>query len=283
MRSVTDPGAVRAQSREWRAAGLTVGFVPTMGALHAGHLSLVARAREAGADRVVASIFVNPTQFGPTEDLAAYPRDAAGDASKLEGAGVNLLFTPAVETIYPPGSETFVTLERLPHHLCGASRPTHFRGVATVVTLLFNIVEPDVAVFGEKDFQQLQLLRKLVRDLHFPIRVVGAPIVREPDGLAMSSRNAYLGPDERRRARCLSEALALAEARLAAGVGSTAALTAAMASHCAAAGGDVDYAAIVDEETLEPLTAVDRPARAALAVRIGPARLIDNRALRPNA
>ncbi len=279
MQTLTATSDVRSASRAWRAAGLTVGFVPTMGALHAGHLSLIGAAREAGAQRIAASIFVNPTQFGADEDLDAYPADSAGDAAKLSAAGVDLLFRPTSHTIYPPGSETAVSLARLPNHLCGLSRPVHFGGVATVVSLLFNIVEPDVAVFGEKDFQQLQVIRRMVRDLHFPIRVVGAPIIREPDGLAMSSRNAYLRGADRERARCLYTALEWAAAQAAGGVRAVAILIDGMRRICEDAGGDVDYIEVVDPESLESLDRIESSARALLAVQVGPARLIDNRSL----
>ena len=281
MRTLVSPEAVRRQQRAWRRQGLRVGFVPTMGALHDGHLRLVEVAREAGADRVVVSIFVNPTQFGPSEDLAAYPRDHEGDAHKLAARGVDLLFLPERQTIYPPGAETWVTLERLPHRWCGASRPDHFRGVATVVSLLLHITEPDIAVFGEKDYQQLQVIRRMVRDLHMGVEIVGAPTVREPDGLAMSSRNAYLGPEDRARARSLSQALGRAQALVDGGERCAAALLGEMRAICESAGGCVDYLAVVDPDTLEPLAQLDGPARALLAVQVGPARLIDNGPLCP--
>lgn len=282
MQIVTAPPQVRAASRAWRREGLTVGFVPTMGYLHAGHLSLVDAARRAGADRIIASIFVNPTQFGPAEDLDSYPRDEPGDRAKLESRGVDLLFMPAAEHIYQDGAETSISLSDLPNHLCGRSRPVHFGGVATVVALLFNITEPDIAVFGQKDFQQLQVIRKMVRDLHFGVSVVGAPIIRESDGLALSSRNAYLNSGQRQRATCLSRALADARARVAAGERDCNVLKDAITAHCEAAGGAVDYVAIVNESTLQPVGKLNGPARAAIAVRIGPARLIDNVLLSPD-
>ena len=221
MQRITNPHELRAWSRAQRRQDQVVGFVPTMGALHEGHLSLVRAARDAGADKVVASIFVNPTQFAPGEDLDAYPRDLDGDLSKLTALGVDAVFLPTVDSIYPAGSQTTVTLAHLPRVLCGVDRPTHFQGVATVVSLLFHIVEPDLAVFGEKDFQQLQVIRRMVRDLWFDVRVVGAPIVREHDGLAMSSRNAYLTTEERQRALCLSSALHSAEQMALSGVVTT--------------------------------------------------------------
>lgn len=281
MDILTRADAVRSASRAWRHAGLTVGFVPTMGALHEGHLSLVQAARKAGAQRIVVSIFVNPRQFGAGEDLSSYPRDLDADAARLRALDVDLVFHPTVETMYAQGAETSVSLERLPHHLCGLTRPVHFGGVATVVSLLFNIVEPDVAVFGEKDFQQLQVIRTLVRDLHFPVRIVGAPIVRAHDGLALSSRNAYLTREQRAQATCLYRALADARSRVAAGERSAQVLIDAMSSLCIQGGGQVDYVVIVDETSLEPVEFVDRPVRAALAVQIGQARLIDNGRLQP--
>jgi pantoate--beta-alanine ligase len=274
MQIVRTVPEVRAAVRAARAAGQRVGFVPTMGALHDGHLSLVTLARERGAAFVVVSVFVNPTQFGPNEDFAAYPRDLDGDADKLRSVRADVVFFPDVETIYPPGAETRVSLDAIPKHLCGLDRPHHFGGVATVVTGLLNIVQPDLAVFGEKDFQQLQVIRRLVRDLHLPVEIVGAPISREADGLAMSSRNAYLSPDERRRALALSTALSGARAAADAGVRDLRQLEAAMREVCEASGGQVDYAAVVDPDTLDPATSL--PARALVAVRFGRTRLIDN-------
>lgn len=195
-----------------RSAGKTIGFVPTMGFLHDGHMALVARARSE-ADATVVSIFVNPTQFGEAADLDAYPRDEARDLSLLEQAGVDIVFMPEVDVMYPPGDETIVETTRLANILHGKVRPGHFRGVTSVVTRLFNIVQPDVAVFGEKDYQQLQVIRRMVSDLHFPIRIIGGETVREPDGLAMSSRNVRLSAEDRAAAVVLSQALSAAEAR----------------------------------------------------------------------
>lgn len=273
-------GDMRALVRSWRAEGHSVGLVPTMGYLHEGHLSLVELAR-AHATRVVASIFVNPTQFGPSEDLARYPRDEAGDLLKLAQAGTAAVFAPDPATMYPPSFETWVRLERLPEHLCGLSRPVHFRGVATVCTKLFNIVQPDVAVFGEKDFQQLQVLRRMVRDLDVPVRVLGAPIVREPDGLAMSSRNAYLSPDERRRALALVASLDLAERLVSDGERSAAAIVEAMTGRIAESGGRIDYVRLVDPDTLDDAATLDAPVQATVAAFYGATRLIDNRYLAP--
>src|SRR5262245_46686238 len=194
---------MRAQSERWRVAGRRVAFIPTMGYLHQGHVSLLEEGRRRG-DQLVLSIFVNPTQFGPKEDLSRYPRDLDGDLAKAEGAGVDVAYVPDAAAMYPDGYQTYVEVERLQQGLCGASRPGHFRGVATVVLKLFNAVQPTVALFGAKDYQQLQVLRRMTRDLDLDIEVVGMPIVREADGLAMSSRNAYLSPDERRHALALS-------------------------------------------------------------------------------
>jgi pantoate--beta-alanine ligase len=275
MKIATDPGAVRSAVRTWRAGGQTTGFVATMGALHAGHLSLVSAARAAGATRLVASIFVNPKQFGPDEDLDSYPKVPEADAQKLRERGVDLLFLPASRTMYPPQSQTSVALSELPNHLCGLTRPVHFGGVATVVSMLFNIVEPDLAVFGQKDFQQLQVIRQLNQDLHFGIQIVGAPIVREKDGLAMSSRNAYLSTQQRERAPALHRSLLHAKKIVAAGETSADAVREAILEICSTAG-TVDYIAIVNEETLEDVSIIQGPVRVALAVQVGSARLIDN-------
>lgn len=264
-----------------RAEGRRIALVPTMGYLHDGHLSLV---REAGrrCGEVVVSIFVNPTQFGPSEDLDAYPRDFDRDRALCESAGATVIFAPEPEEIYAPGFQTYVTLESLPAHLCGLSRPIHFRGVATVVTKLFNIVKPHVAVFGEKDYQQLLVVRRMVRDLNFDVEVVGGPIVREEDGLAMSSRNAYLTPDQRKQALCLSRSLDAAEAAVKAGETDPARLIGAARERISAEpGAEIDYVRVVDPETLEDAAVVGGPVVMALAVKIGKPRLIDNRTLTP--
>ena len=267
---------LRAQVRAWRTAGLTVGFVPTMGALHAGHLALM---RQAGAacDRVMASIFVNPTQFAPTEDLSRYPRDEAGDLAKLASAGVHLAFLPSVAEMYPAGASTWVEVRGLSEGLCADARPHHFRGVATVVTMLLNQAQADLAVFGEKDYQQLQIIKRLARDLAIPTRIEGGPTVREPDGLAMSSRNLLLAPGHRARAPTLHRVLVETAAALAAG-GPAASLLAAAVERLQGAGfHPVDYVELRDAETLAPLAAVaDRPARLLAAAFLGAVRLIDN-------
>ena len=267
--------------REWsdgeRRSGHRIAFVPTMGFLHGGHISLV-RDGKARADRTVVSIFVNPTQFGPGEDFAAYPRDFETDCELLEKEGVDALFYPSVNEMYPCGAQTSVDVGKLSLPLCGAVRPGHFRGVATVVAKLFNIVQPHVAVFGEKDFQQLQVIRRLVQDLSMGIEIVGHPIVREPDGLAMSSRNAYLGPAERAAALCLSRALFKAERLFARGERSGAALLEAALDEIEGEPlARVEYAKLCDVETLDEVATIEVPAVLALAVRIGKARLIDNR------
>ena len=264
-----------------RASGQRIGFVPTMGYLHAGHLSLVREARQR-ADVVVASIFVNPLQFGANEDLARYPRDIERDTTLLTDAGTDVLFLPDVKEMYPEGFQTAVTVDRVTRGLCGASRPTHFQGVTTVVAKLFNMVKPHVAVFGQKDFQQLVAIRRMVADLSFDIEIVGAPIVREADGLAMSSRNAYLADRERHAALCLSQALAAAAAQVERGeTDALRILATARRTITDEALARLDYAALVDSETLEDVTTVRAPALLAVAVHIGKTRLIDNCILSP--
>jgi pantoate--beta-alanine ligase len=279
---VTDPSAWQARCRADREAGARVVLVPTMGYLHEGHRSLLVAARrlaDTGGRRgvAVASVFVNPAQFGPGEDLARYPRDLEGDLAKCGAAGIDRVLAPADPgQIYHPGHETWVTVERASQGLCGASRPGHFRGVATVVAKLFNLTLPHVAVFGEKDFQQLAVIRAMVRDLSFGIEVVGMPIVREPDGLALSSRNAYLSPEERVRALALSRALLAARDAAARGERDAAALRARAGETIAAAGARVDYVEIVHPETLAPVPRADPGAVMLVAAFVGRTRLIDN-------
>ena len=281
MDIITDVGAMRAETSRLRREGRRVGLVPTMGYLHEGHLSLIAQARQR-ADAVVVSIFVNPTQFGPGEDFADYPRSFERDCQQAEAAGADIIFAPTAEALYPDGYQTYVTLEHLPHHLCGISRPIHFRGVATVVTVLFVIVNPHVAVFGRKDYQQLLVIRRLARDLHFDIEIVGAPIIREPDGLAMSSRNTYLTESQRESARTLYQSLNKAAESVAAGVTDVERLIRAAADRITARPETlIDYIAVVDPETLETAPRVDRPVLMALAVKVGRTRLIDNMILTP--
>jgi pantoate--beta-alanine ligase len=256
-----------------------VGLVPTMGYLHEGHLSLVRAAREQNK-HVVVSIFVNPTQFGPNEDFERYPRDTERDLSLLRAEGVDLVFMPSVEEIYPPGASTFVVVEGITDVLEGTHRPGHFRGVTTVVAMLFNIVQPKRAYFGQKDAQQLAVIRKFLRDLHRPIEIVGLPTVREPDGLAMSSRNAYLSPGERQAALVLSQALELAKERFDAGEREAERLRSAMRELIGQEPlAQIDYVSVADGETLQELERIERSALASLAVHIGNTRLIDNAVL----
>ena len=265
----------------WRREGLTVGLVPTMGALHEGHISLV-RLALARADRVVASIFINPTQFGPNEDLAAYPRDEAGDAARLADAGCHLLFAPSMAEMYPPGVATVVTVSGVSEPLDGQARPGHFAGVATVVAKLLNQARPDVAVFGEKDYQQLQVIRRMAADLDLGVEILGAPTARAQDGLALSSRNAYLTDDERRRAPELAAALTEAVSNLRAGA-EVAGVEARAVGRLRAAGfGPVDYVEVRDAADLSRLgpgrLLPGRSARILAAAWLGRARLIDNMA-----
>jgi pantoate--beta-alanine ligase len=259
-----------------RAQGRTVGLVPTMGALHEGHAALIhAARREAGF--AVVSIFVNPTQFGPAEDYAKYPRTLDADRAVSGEAGADLIFAPTVAEMYPDFSVTTVEVAKLDEVLCGASRPGHFRGVCTVVLKLFNIVRPDFAYFGQKDAQQARIIRQMVRDLNVSVAVRVEPTVREPDGLALSSRNRYLSPAERGAAPGIYRALRAARDRAAAGERDAARLESALAAELTAIpGARVDYARVVDDETLQPLARLDRPALAAVAVFLGGTRLIDN-------
>lgn len=281
MQILTTPQAMQDAALTLRAAGRRIGVVPTMGFLHEGHASLIRLAR-ARADVVIVTLFVNPAQFGPNEDLSRYPRDFERDRAVCEAEGADILFAPEAGSVYAADASVWVDEDRLSRGLCGASRPGHFRGVCTVVAKLFNLTQPHVAVFGEKDAQQLRILRRMVRDLDIPVEIVAGPTVREPDGLAMSSRNAYLSPEERLQATCLRRALDAASSRLAAGERGAAALRAAMADVIAGAPlARADYIEIVDDETLEPVSAIGRPALAALAVFVGRTRLIDNAVLRP--
>jgi len=267
---------VRAAAADARAAGRSIGLVPTMGALHAGHGQLVTAAK-ALAPFVVVSVFVNPTQFGPAEDFAQYPRTLDADRALVSAAGGDLVFAPTAEEMYPPGTGAFVEVPKLDAGLCGPRRPGHFRGVCTVVLKLLNIVTPDVAVFGQKDAQQAIILKKMVADLNVPVRMHIEPTVREPDGLAMSSRNRYLNADERALAPRIHEALRMVQARAAAGEADAARLESALlAAVTAIPGARVDYANILEAEHLSPMGRLDRPALAAVAVFIGTTRLIDN-------
>ena len=263
-------------ARQARAEGRSTGFVPTMGALHAGHLSLV-RAALAESQPVIASIFVNPTQFGPSEDFQKYPRTLEADCKKLEDAGVDYLFAPEASEIYPPGFRTWVNVEGLSERLEGRARQGHFRGVTTVVLKLLEIAQPQKAFFGRKDAQQARIIRQMARDLHLDSEIVVCPIVREADGLAMSSRNAYLNPEERRAATILFRALDGARASISRGERDALRLTAAMREALRTEPlAEPEYVELVDAETLEPVTRLRGVCLALLAVRIGGVRLIDN-------
>ncbi len=267
---------MQSHSRRLRQDGQRIGFVPTMGYLHEGHLALM-RLAQAHADAVVVSIFVNPTQFGPNEDFAAYPRDLDRDCRLAEKEGVAVVFTPEAEAFYPPNYQTYINLEALPRHLCGVSRPGHFSGVATVVAKLFHCVTPHAAVFGQKDYQQLAVIRQMVADLNMDIEIIGAPTVREPDGLAMSSRNAYLQPEQRPAALSLHRSLIQAKQAVAAGTRNVSTLiTAARVEILAHPQTEVDYIEICNPVTLDSLETVTGPALMALAVKVGQTRLIDN-------
>jgi pantoate--beta-alanine ligase len=279
---ITDPSAWQARCRADRETGARIVLVPTMGYLHEGHASLLREARrraDQGGRRglAVATIFVNPTQFGPTEDLSRYPRDLDGDLAKCAAAGIDRVLAPADPgQVYAPGHEAWVTVERVSQGLCGASRPNHFRGVATVVAKLFNLTLPDVAIFGEKDFQQLAVIRRLVRDLSYSIEVVGMPIVREPDGLALSSRNAYLSSTDRPGALSLSRALLAARDEVARGDRAASALRARARQAIEAAGARVDYVEVVHPETLAPVERAEPGSVMLVAAFVGTTRLIDN-------
>lgn len=271
---------IRAEVAGYRAAGQSVALVPTMGALHEGHMALARRGR-ALADRVVVWIFVNPTQFERSDDLAAYPRDIGRDLAMLRAEAADAVFTPEVTEVYPEGAETVVETVRLANMLMGQVRPGHFRGVATVVTKFFNIVRPDVALFGEKDYQQLQVVRRMVRDLHMPVRIEGVPTVREPDGLAMSSRNVRLTPEDRRAAVVLSQALDRAQA-LAQGASVEELRHAVTETIAAEPRADLRGLDIVRAETLDKITgALEDPTAIMLSVRFGDVLLIDQRVVSP--
>lgn len=267
---------IREFVRQARGKGHSIGFVPTMGYLHEGHLELMRRAREQ-CDTVVVSIFVNPTQFGPGEDLASYPRDLERDARMAEGVGADAIFNPGAEEIYPAGYCTYVDVERITEYLCGASRPGHFRGVATVVSKLFNIVKPDYAFFGQKDAQQVLIIKRMAADLNMEVEVVTVPTVRERDGLAMSSRNIYLEPEQRRAALVLSKSLNRAAEEVRAGERNAAKIRQLVIDMIKAEPlADIDYVEIYSHPDLEPVESIEGPALLALAVRMGRARLIDN-------
>ena len=276
---VRDPAGVRERVAAARVGGLSIGFVPTMGALHDGHLSLVRLGLERTSYMAV-SIFVNPKQFGPKEDYARYPRDEEIDAALLEKAGCDLLFAPSERDLYSSGDRTRITVGGLDEFLCGSSRPGHFNGVALVVAKLFNIVQPDEAYFGQKDAQQAVIIQRMAADLDFPVRIVVGPTVREDDGLAMSSRNAYLSADERGRAVALYEALSAARKAVEEGERVPEALKRLMISRLSRSELDIDYAEVVDAATMRPVATVDGLVLVAVAARLGETRLIDNIVLR---
>lgn len=275
MKIVSTIEEVRNQVKEWKKQGLTVGLVPTMGYLHEGHASLIDAARE--NDKVVVSVFVNPMQFGPKEDLASYPRDLDHDAKLCEEHGVDLIFHPEPEEMYEDKFCSYVDMSVLTQELCGLSRPVHFRGVCTVVTKLFNIVTPDRAYFGQKDAQQLAVIKRMVKDLNMPLTIVGCPIVREADGLAKSSRNTYLSPEERKAALILSRSIFLGKEMVEKGERNCkkviAAMTAEIESEPLA---KIDYVKMVDLTTMQQIETVEHGVLAAIAVYIGSTRLIDN-------
>ena len=275
-----EPTAIWQWAESERRAGRTIALVPTMGFLHEGHLSLVREARER-ADRVVVSIFVNPTQFGENEDLGTYPRDTQGDLDKLTQEGVDAVFLPSPSTVYPKGFNTYVVPDTLASPLCGQSRPGHFRGVCTIVLLLFRITQCHIALFGQKDYQQLRILEQMNNDLWLGVDVVGMPIVREADGLAMSSRNAYLSDSERTQALALSQALSSAEKLAQQACASPEAVLEQLRAHILQQpSAKIDYIELVDARTLEPIADFSQPVLCAMAVYIGKTRLIDNRVLR---
>ena len=272
---ITDPAAMSAWAEAARLRGERIALVPTMGALHAGHLSLLAEGRRR-AQHLVLSIFVNPMQFGPNEDLAKYPRDLQGDLAKAASQGCDLAFVPEPGSMYAPSFQTAIEVRDVSQGLCGARRPGHFVGVATVVCKLFNLVRPHVAMFGEKDFQQLAVLRRMVTDLNLPVEMVGLPTVREPDGLAMSSRNAFLSAPDRQRAVALFAGLSAAKALLTQGERRAAVLLAAASAQIVPRVDRLDYLELRAEEDLKPLELVDRPAVMLVAAFVGGTRLIDN-------
>ncbi|MBU4345498.1 MAG: pantoate--beta-alanine ligase [Proteobacteria bacterium] len=283
MKVITTAKEMQEHSERMRSLGKTIVFVPTMGALHEGHLALIKEGRKLGDDLVV-SIFVNPSQFSPEEDFESYPRNFDKDLKLLQKEGVDVIFSPNEDEIYQDGFQTYVDLENLPNYLCGISRPIFFRGVATVVAKLFNIVRPHIAIFGRKDYQQLVIIRRMARDLNFDIKIVGFPTVRESDGLAMSSRNSYLAPEQRINAVSLYKSLKQSQKLVESGIKDAKRIIDAaytlIKSHPETA---IDYIAICDPETFADMETIDRPALMALAVNVGKTRLIDNMILNPES
>ena len=275
MQVTTTVEETRKLVKNWKKEGKTIGLVPTMGFLHEGHASLIRRCREEN-DIVVVSDFVNPTQFGPTEDLEAYPRDFKRDSELCESLGTDLIFHPEPEEMYHEGFSSFVDMTVLTEELCGLSRPVHFRGVCTVVSKLFNIVQPDRAYFGQKDAQQLAIIRKMVQDLNFDIQIVGCPIIREEDGLAKSSRNTYLSAEERKAALCLSRAVKTGQEAICKGIKAEEVLSKMRAVIEAEPLAKIDYVSMVDALDMQPVESVEKDVLVAMAVYIGKTRLIDN-------
>lgn len=275
MKVIHDPLEMQQLAKKWRKEGYVIGLVPTMGFLHNGHLSLIKKAK-AKADKVVVSIFVNPTQFGPNEDLDSYPRDFEHDKQLCEAEGVAAVFHPEPKDMYVPDHSTWVTEDHLSDALCGLSRPCHFRGVTTVVSKLFNIVCPDYAVFGQKDAQQALIITRMVRDLNFPVELIIAPIVREADGLALSSRNKYLSLEERQNAVAIQQSLKDAQQAIANGVKDVGELKKQIMATITQAGGRIDYVEFVSRETIRPVTSLVGKCMIAVATYFGTTRLIDN-------
>jgi pantoate--beta-alanine ligase len=274
---------MKERTKGFRSAGQTAALVPTMGFLHDGHLELMRVGKRHG-DKLIISIFVNPTQFGPTEDFDEYPIDTEGDLAKAREVGVDVIFMPSVQEIYPENFQTEVKVKRVTQHLCGISRPVHFTGVTTVVAKLFNIIKPDVAVFGQKDYQQLIVIRRMVTDLNMDIQIIGVQTFREPDGLAMSSRNSYLNPEERKSALCLKKSLDLAEKMFRQGEKDAIVVKNAVESLILSYPfTEIDYVTLCDPVTLENIATLENEALLALAVRVGKTRLIDNCLLRKRA
>jgi pantoate--beta-alanine ligase len=276
LRAISSIREMQSLANEERRDGKRISLVPTMGALHEGHLDLISEARKIG-DVLVVSIFVNPTQFGPNEDFTKYPRDLAGDLRKIESLGVDIVFTPTPEEMYPEGFQTYVEVEKLQEHLCGLFRPGHFRGVATVVLKLFNIIRPHVALFGEKDYQQLKIIQRMVKDLNLDVEVSGFPTVREKNGLALSSRNAYLSPDKKERALWVSRVLRDIKRDFDSGCSDTKIMVEIGKKFLSEAGiGEIDYLEICDSQTLMSKEIAESGDLVAVAVRLDGTRLIDN-------
>lgn len=274
---ITTPTELQEQCLQWRQEGLTIGLVPTMGFLHDGHLALMECARDV-CDKLIVTLFVNPTQFGPGEDLDSYPHDFDGDCAKAWSRGADVLFAPEPSAMYADDHATWIDVPDLGKHLCGAARPGHFRGVCTVVTKLFMLTQPTVAVFGQKDWQQLAIIKRMVRDLNIPVNILGHEIVREKDGLALSSRNAYLTEEERAAAPAIRQGLLKASEQVKAGERKAEAVKEFLAGTYAATlpMGEVDYIELVDPDAIDPVTEITGPVLAAVAIRLGRARLIDN-------